>query len=230
MNPALWVAKTGLDAQQTRMTVVSNNLANVNTTGFKKDRAVFQDLMYQTVRQAGGQSTQNTEPPSGLSLGTGVRVAATEKLQTQGNIVQTGNSLDVAIEGRGSLQVLQPDGTLAYTRDGTLQMDNQGQLVTSNGMAIQPAITLPSGTETVTIGQDGTVTAQVAGRPSPVTVGNLTLAVFVNPTGLQAHRRQPVRGNGRQRHAHHGTPANRVWAPFSRGRWRVPTSISPKSW
>ncbi len=185
MNPALWVAKTGLDAQQTRMTVVSNNLANVNTTGFKKDRAVFQDLMYQTVRQSGGQSTQNTQLPSGLSLGTGVRVAATEKLQTQGNIVQTGNSLDVAIEGRGFLQVLQPDGTLAYTRDGTLQMDNQGQLVTSNGMAIQPAITLPSGTQTVTIGQDGTVTAQVAGQSSPVTVGNLTLADFVNPTGLQ---------------------------------------------
>ena len=185
MNPALWVAKTGLDAQQTRMTVVSNNLANVNTTGFKKDRAVFQDLMYQTVRQSGGQSTQNTQLPSGLSLGTGVRVAATEKLQTQGNIVQTGNSLDVAIEGRGFLQVLQADGTLAYTRDGTLQMDNQGQLVTSNGMAIQPAITLPSGTQTVTIGQDGTVTAQVAGQSSPVTVGNLTLADFVNPTGLQ---------------------------------------------
>ena len=201
MNPALWVAKTGLDAQQTRMTVVSNNLANVNTTGFKKDRAVFQDLMYQTVRQSGGQSTQNTQLPSGLSLGTGVRVAATEKLQTQGNIVQTGNSLDVAIEGRGFLQVLQPDGTLAYTRDGTLQMDNQGQLVTSNGMAIQPAITLPSGTQTVTIGKDGTVTAQVAGQSSPVTVGNLTLADFVNPTGLQ-----PVGDNLFVETAASGTP------------------------
>src|SRR5690554_3952954 len=134
MNPALWVAKTGLDAQQTRMTVVSNNLANVNTTGFKKDRAKFEDLIYQTVRQAGGQSSQDNMLPSGLTLGTGVRVVATEKQHTQGNVVQTGNALDMAIEGRGFFQVLRTDGTIGYTRDGSFQVDDQGQMVTAGGL------------------------------------------------------------------------------------------------
>lgn len=185
MNPALWVAKTGLDAQQTRMTVVSNNLANVNTTGFKKDTAKFEDLVYQTVRQAGGQSTQDTQLPSGLMLGTGVRVAATEKNHTQGNLQQTGNSLDVAINGRGFLQVLRPDGTVAYTRDGSLQLDSQGQIVTKNGYPIEPNLVIPQDTESVTIGADGTVSAQVAGQAQPVQVGNIQLADFINPAGLQ---------------------------------------------
>ncbi|MEO6697548.1 MAG: flagellar basal-body rod protein FlgG [Gammaproteobacteria bacterium] len=185
MNPALWVAKTGLDAQQTRLAVVSNNLANVNTTGFKRGRAVFEDLLYQNVRQVGAQSSQNTQLPSGLSLGTGVRPVATEKLFTQGNLIQTNNPLDMAIQGRGFFQVNTPDGTLAYTRDGSFQVDAQGQLVTSNGYILQPAITVPQNTISVTVGSDGVVSALVAGSTAPTQIGNLQLADFINPTGLQ---------------------------------------------
>jgi flagellar basal-body rod protein FlgG len=185
MNPALWVAKTGLDAQQMRLAVVSNNLANVNTTGFKRSRAVFEDLLYQNVRQVGAQSSQNTQLPSGLSLGTGVRPVATEKLFTQGNLVQTSNPLDMAIQGRGFFQVTTPDGTLAYTRDGSFQVDAQGQMVTSNGYILQPAITVPQNTISVTVGSDGVVSALVAGSTAPTQIGNLQLADFINPTGLQ---------------------------------------------
>lgn len=185
MNSALWAAKTGLDAQQTQMTVVANNLANVNTTGFKKSRAVFEDLMYQNVRQVGASTSQDTQAPSGLSLGTGVRVVATEKVYTQGNSSQTGNSLDVSIQGRGFFQVLLPDGTLSYTRDGSFQLDSQGQLVTSSGYAVQPSITIPQSAQSITIGSDGTVSAQLAGESSATQVGTLQLADFVNPAGLQ---------------------------------------------
>jgi flagellar basal-body rod protein FlgG len=145
MNPALWAAKTGLDAQQTRMAVVSNNLANVNTTGFKKSRAVFEDLLYQNVTQVGAATSQNTQAASGLELGTGVRVVATEKTYTQGNLSQTGNAMDLAINGRGFFQVLMPDGTLGYTRAGDFQLNASGQLVTSSGYTLQPAITIPAG-------------------------------------------------------------------------------------
>jgi flagellar basal-body rod protein FlgG len=186
MNQALWIAKTGLDAQQTRMSVISNNLANVNTTGFKQDRAVFEDLLYQTVRQPGAQSSSSTELPSGLLIGTGVRTVATEKTHTQGNIIQTGNALDVAVQGRGFFQILMPDGSLSYTRDGTFQINSTGQVVMSNGYALEPAITIPSDAQSVTVGSDGTVSVLQAGQNTPTTVGNITLADFVNPTGLQA--------------------------------------------
>ena len=186
MNKALWVAKTGLEAQQMRMSVISNNLANVNTNGFKRDRAVFEDLLYQNVRQAGALSSQNSRLPTGLQLGTGVRTVATEKIQTLGNIVQTNNSLDVAIQGRGFLQVLKPDGNIAYSRDGAMKMDETGQLVTSSGYVIQPAITLPSNATTLTIGSDGVVSALVPGSTTPTQVGSIQLADFINPTGLQA--------------------------------------------
>ena len=186
MNPALWIAKTGLDAQQTRMSVISNNLANVNTAGFKRSRAVFEDLLYQTVRQPGAQSSEDTQLPSGLLLGTGVRTVATEKLFGQGSIVQTDNSLDVAIQGRGFLQVLLPDGSLGYTRDGSFQLDSQGQLVTSSGYTVQPGITIPENAQSVTIGLDGTVSVLVAGNVSPSEVGTLQLSDFINPAGLQA--------------------------------------------
>ncbi len=152
MNPALWVAKTGLDAQQTEMAVISNNLANVNTTGFKKGRAVFQDLLYQNVQQVGAATTQNTQAPSGIELGTGVSLVATEKVYTQGNLNQTGNALDLAINGNGFFQVLMPDGSLAYTRDGSFQLSATGQLVTASGYPVQPAITIPQGAQSVTIG------------------------------------------------------------------------------
>ncbi len=143
MIRSLWIAKTGLDAQQTQMDVISNNLANVSTSGFKRSRAVFEDLLYQTMRQPGAQSSQQTQLPSGLQIGTGVRPVATERIFTQGNLQQTGNDKDVAIKGAGFFQVLLPDGTTAYTRDGSFQVDNQGQLVTASGFVVQPAITIP---------------------------------------------------------------------------------------
>jgi flagellar basal-body rod protein FlgG len=185
MNQALWIAKTGLDAQQTRMSVVSNNLANVNTTGFKQDRAVFEDLLYQNVRQSGGQTSQDTELPTGLNVGTGVRVVATEKLFTQGGMLQTGNALDVAIKGRGFFQVLMPDGNLAYTRDGTFQKSADGELVTANGYSIQPSIQIPQEAQSITIGADGTVSVQLPGQAQTSQVGNLDTVDFINPTGLQ---------------------------------------------
>jgi flagellar basal-body rod protein FlgG len=181
----MWVAKTGLDAQQTRMSVISNNLANVNTTGFKRGRAVFEDLLYQNVRQAGAQSSEDTQLPSGLSLGTGVRTVATQKLFTQGNLVQTGNSLDIAVEGRGFFEILRPDGSLAYTRDGSYQLDRDGQMVTSNGYVLQPGITIPPNTQSITIGEDGTVSVLEAGNSAPSQIGTLQLVDFINPAGLQ---------------------------------------------
>jgi flagellar basal-body rod protein FlgG len=185
MNPALWAAKTGLDAQQTRMAVTSNNLANVGTTGFKKGRAVFEDLLYQNVRQVGAATSQDTIAPTGLSLGTGVRVVATEKSFTQGNLSQTGNSLDVAISGRGFFQVLLPDGTMGYTRDGSFNVNAQGELVTSSGYAVQPGISIPDGAQSVSIGKDGTISVQIAGQSAPTQVGSLQLFDFINPAGLQ---------------------------------------------
>jgi flagellar basal-body rod protein FlgG len=185
MNPALWAAKTGLDAQQTRLAVVSNNIANVNTAGFKKGRAVFEDLLYQNVSQVGGSTSQDTQSASGLALGTGVRVVATEKTFTQGSLSQTNNPLDLAINGRGFFQVLMPDGSLAYTRAGDFQLNNQGQMVTSAGYVLQPGITIPSGAQSVTIGKDGTVSVLQSGQSTPTQLGSIQLADFVNPAGLQ---------------------------------------------
>jgi flagellar basal-body rod protein FlgG len=185
MNPALWAAKTGLDAQQTRMSVTSHNLANVNTTGFKKGRAVFEDLLYQNVRQVGGSTSQDTVAPTGLSLGTGVRIVATEKEYTQGNMQTTGNGLDIAVNGRGFLQVLLPDGTMGYTRDGNLEISPQGELVTSSGYRVQPGITIPDGVQSITIGKDGVVTAKLDGDAQPTQIGTLQLVDFINPSGLQ---------------------------------------------
>ena len=185
MIRSLWISKTGLDAQQTKMDVIANNLANVSTNGFKRTRAVFEDLLYQTIRQPGAQSSQQTQLPSGLQLGVGVRPVATESIFTQGNLQQTGNSRDVAIQGEGFFQVLMPDGTTAYTRDGAFQSDINGQFVTSSGYVVQPAITIPPNTLSITIARDGTVSALVPGAATPIQVGNIQLASFVNPAGLQ---------------------------------------------
>lgn len=181
---ALWVAKTGLDAQQTKMAVISNNLANVSTMGYKKSRAIFEDLVYQNIRQSGSQTTQNTELPTGLQLGTGVRTVATEKLHTQGNMQQTENSLDVAINGRGFFQILMPNGDINYTRDGSFKLDSTGQVVTANGMTLEPNITIPTDVLSVSIGRDGTVSVVQPGSPNSVQLGQLELANFVNPAGL----------------------------------------------
>jgi flagellar basal-body rod protein FlgG len=185
MNQALWAAKTGLDAQNTQMSVISNNLANSNTTGFKSDRAAFQDLMYQTVQQVGAQATQNTQYPTGLSLGTGVHISATVKNYIQGSVLQTGGTLDLSVTGLGFFQVALPDGTTAYTRDGAFSLDNQGNVVTASGNALQPAITIPVAAQSITVGSDGTVSVTLAGATKPTTVGQIQLAQFINPQGLQ---------------------------------------------
>ena len=186
MIRSLYVAATGLQAQQTSMYVISTNLANANTTGFKSARTVFQDLIYQNMIQPGAQSSQTTQYPSGLQLGSGVTPVASERLMTQGSLTQTGNSLDLAINGQGFFQVLEPNGTVAYTRDGTFQLNNQGQVVTANGYLVQPTITIPSTAQSITVGTDGTVSVTLPGQSAPQTVGTLQLASFVNPTGLQS--------------------------------------------
>ena len=186
MIRSLWISKTGLDAQQTQMDVIANNLANVSTNGFKRSRAVFEDLLYQTLRQPGAQSSQQTQLPSGLQVGTGVRPVATERVFTQGNLQQTGNSKDVAIQGQGFFQVLMPDGTTSYTRDGSFQSDSQGQLVTSSGYQVQPNITIPVNALSITVGRDGTVSITQPGSTASVEVGTLQLATFINPVGLQS--------------------------------------------
>lgn len=186
MIRSLWIARTGLDAQQTSLDVIANNLANVSTNGFKRSRAVFEDLLYQTLRQPGAQSSQSTQIPAGLQLGTGARPVSTARIHTQGSLQQTSNDLDVAIDGAGFLQVLLPDGTTAYTRDGSLQRDNQGQLVTSSGYPIQPSITIPSNATTVTIAKDGVVSVVLSGSSTTTQVGSLQVATFINVGGLQS--------------------------------------------
>jgi flagellar basal-body rod protein FlgG len=185
MEPALWISKTGLEAQDQEIAVIANNLANVNTTAFKQGRANFQDLIYQTIRQAGAQSTQNTQIPSGINMGTGVRLASTEKLFTQGAIQNTQQPLDIAIQGRGFFNVLLPDGTIAYTRDGTFTTDSTGQIVTANGYPLQPTLTIPAQTTSITIGNDGTVSVVVSPNTTPTVLGTIQLTDFINPGGLQ---------------------------------------------
>lgn len=185
MNQALWVAKTGLDAQQTRLSVISNNLANTSTTAYKKSRAVFEDLLYQNIRQVGGATSEESLLPNGLHLGTGTRVVATEKIHTQGNISTSDNALDVAIDGKGYFAITLPDGTTAYTRDGGFKLDDNGQMVTASGYTLQPGITIPTDTRNISIGSDGTVSVSLQSTVDPVTVGNLQTVNFINPAGLE---------------------------------------------
>jgi len=185
MIRSLWISKTGLDAQQLNLDVIANNLANVSTTGFKRSRVAFEDLLYQTLRQPGAQSSQQTQVPTGLQVGTGVRPIATERIFTQGNLQQTGNALDVAINGQGFLQIQMPDGTTGYTRDGSFHVDAQGQVVTSNGYPLLPSITVPANATKITIGSDGTVGINLPGQVAVSNVGNIHLANFINPAGLQ---------------------------------------------
>jgi len=206
MIRSLWISKTGLDAQQTQMDVISNNLANISTTGFKRTRAVFEDLLYQTIRQPGAASSQQTELPSGLQLGTGVRPVATERIHTQGNLQLTGNSKDVAINGAGFFQVLLPDGATAYTRDGSFQTDSQGQLVTSSGFPIQPAITIPVDAQSLTVSRDGIVSVTLAGAVAATQVGNLQLATFINPAGLESKGENLYVETGASGNANANTP------------------------
>jgi flagellar basal-body rod protein FlgG len=185
MINSLWISKTGMEAQQTQLDVISHNLANVSTTGFKRASAVFEDLMYQNLRQVGANSTEQSQLPTGLQLGLGVRTVATSRSFTQGSMQQTNNQLDLAIKGNGFFQVTQPDGTLGYTRDGSFQVDAQGRLVTSSGLPVANGITVPTGATNVSIATDGTVSATISGQTTPQTIGTLALANFVNPAGLE---------------------------------------------
>jgi flagellar basal-body rod protein FlgG len=186
MIRSLWIAKTGLDAQQTQLDVISNNLANVSTNGYKRSRAVFEDLLYQTLRQPGAASSQQTTIPSGLMLGTGVRPVATEHIFTQGSLQRTDNTMDIAVNGQGFFQIQMPDGTLAYSRDGSFQKDSTGQVVTANGYPLSPAITIPSNAISMTISRDGIVSVVQPGSATPTQVGTIQLASFVNVGGLQS--------------------------------------------
>lgn len=186
MMGALWVSKTGLSAQDTQLATISNNLANVSTIGFKRDRVTFEDLLYQIRRQPGAQSTEDTQLPSGLQLGTGVRIVGTQKEFTEGTLQVTDNALDVAINGRGFFEVLMPDGTIAYTRNGQFQLSRDGELVNADGLLIQPAITIPEGAQSVTIGSDGAVSVVLPGEAQAQQIGSLTVTDFINPAGLQA--------------------------------------------
>ena len=186
MDASLWVAKTGLNAQQTRMSVIANNLANVNTTGFKRDRAVFEDLLYQNIRQAGGQTGADTTAPVGFMLGTGTRIVATEKMQGQGNMISTENALDLAVEGNGYFQIVQQDGTISYTRDGSFKLSQDGELVTVSGALLQPQVVIPQDAATITVGLDGTVSVELANGGGNQQLGQIQLARFVNGAGLEA--------------------------------------------
>jgi flagellar basal-body rod protein FlgG len=217
MNLALWAAKTGLDAQNTQMAVIANNLANSNTTGFKADRAAFQDLMYQNVQQVGAQSTQNTQYSTGLSLGTGVKIAATEKNYAQGSVLQTGGTLDMSVTGIGFFQITMPDGTLAYTRDGSFSLDSQGNVVTASGYPLSPAITIPISAQSVTVGTDGTVSVTTAGAAKATAVGQIQLANFINAEGLQPTGNNLVIESGSSGAPQVGTPGTNGLGTLQQG-------------
>jgi flagellar basal-body rod protein FlgG len=186
MLRSLWTAKTGMETQQTQLDVISHNLANVSTNGFKKSHAVFEDLMYQTLRQPGANNTEQTTLPTGMQVGLGSRAVATSRSHSQGSLTQTSNYLDVAVKGNGFFQVQMPDGTTAYTRDGSFQLDANGQVVTNNGNTVLPGIIVPADSKTLTIGADGTVSVTTAASATPTTLGQLQLANFINPPGLES--------------------------------------------
>lgn len=186
MMTAMWVSKTGLTAQDTQLATISHNLANVSTVGYKRDRANFEDLLYQIRRQPGAQSSENTQLPSGLQIGTGVRIVSTQKEFTEGSLQVTDNALDVAINGRGFFEVLQPDGTTAYTRNGEFHLSRDGEVVTPDGLVVQPAITIPQGSRSITISRDGVVSVVAPGAAQAQQIGTLTVTDFVNPAGLEA--------------------------------------------
>lgn len=185
MINSLWISKTGMEAQQMQLDVISNNLANVSTTGFKKAHAVFEDLMYQNLRQVGSNTAEQSTLPTGLQVGLGVRTVATSRNFAQGSMQQTNNNLDVAVQGAGFFQLTMPDGTTGYTRDGTFQLDSQGRMVNSNGLQLQGGITLPSNATNLSVAANGTVTATIPGTVAPQTIGTITLASFINPAGLE---------------------------------------------
>jgi len=217
MHAALWVSKTGLTAQDKQLTTISNNLANAATVGFKRDRVVFEDLLYQVQRQPGAQSSQNTQLPSGLQLGTGVRVVSTQKQFSSGSLQVTDQPLDMAIDGRGFYEILLPDGNIAYTRNGEFHLSADGEIVNGDGLLLQPAITIPQSTLSVTIGRDGTVSALVSGNSSPTQVGSIQLTDFVNPAGLQAIGSNLFLETASSGSAQQGTPGTNGFGSIEQG-------------
>ncbi len=186
MHPALWISKTGIDAQQTDTSVISNNLANASTVGYKKSRAIFEDLLYQNINQPGGRSSQDTELPSGLMLGAGSKVVATQKNFSQGNMLTTDNSMDWMIQGGGFFEVALPDGSVAYQRNGQFTTDEEGRIVTSGaGYPLQPEMNVPNDAQSLTISQDGEVSVRVRGQADNVVIGQLAISDFINPSGLE---------------------------------------------
>lgn len=208
MLRSLWIAKTGMEGQQTKLDSIANNLANVGTNGFKRAGVVFEDLMYQSLRSPGASTSEQTQLPTGLQVGLGARVASTTRHFGQGALQQTGNNFDVAIKGQGFFQITMPDGSTGYTRDGAFQVDSAGQLVTPSGYPVQPGITIPANAQTVTIAADGTVSVVVSGQTQPLAQGQIQLATFINPAGLE-----PRGGNLFAETAASGTP--NVAAPGS---------------
>jgi flagellar basal-body rod protein FlgG len=217
MSRALFIAASGMAAQQINIDVIANNLANVNTVGFKKSRADFQDLLYQTVKPAGATSGPGTQVPTGIQLGSGVRPVSVQKLFTQGDFQQTQGELDVAIEGEGFFQVTQPDGTLGYTRAGSFKKDRDGRMVTSDGFSLEPAMTIPSDALRISIAQDGTVSVTQPGTPQPVDVGRIELARFVNPSGLVSIGRNLFLPSGSSGDPTTGTPGDTGLGTLAQG-------------
>ena len=216
MIRALWTAASGMQAQQLNVDVVANNIANVNTTGFKKSRADFQDLIYQNLKSIGAPSTNATQA-SGIQVGLGTRTAAVTKNFATGTINQTGNDLDIAIEGDGFFQIQQPDGSTAYTRAGAFKMDSQGRVVNSDGYPLLPEVVIPSNSTKVNIGNDGTVSVQQAGQSTPTNVGNIQLATFSNPAGLSSLGRNLYQTTDSSGEATTGTPGQNGIGTMSQG-------------
>lgn len=185
MLRSLWISKSGMEAQQMQLDHISNNLSNVATSGYKRSHAAFEDLIYQNLRQTGANSSDQTQLPTGLQIGLGTRAVATARDFTQGNLQQSGNQLDLAIKGNGFFQITMPDGSTAYTRDGSFKLDAQGQIVTNNGYVVQPGITIPSNAQSVTVGSDGIVTVGIPGQATPQNVGQFQMTSFINPQGLE---------------------------------------------
>ncbi len=217
MINSLWISKTGMEAQQMQLDVISNNLANVSTNGFKKSHAVFEDLMYQNLRQVGSATNEQANLPTGLQVGLGVRTVATSRNFSQGNLQQSNNNLDIAVQGNGFFQITMPDGTTGYTRDGAFQLDAQGRMVTSGGLLLSGGITVPANATALTVSQDGVVSASIPGNVSPQNIGTITTASFINPAGLEPKGQNIYAESAASGQPTVGTPSQNGLGPLMQG-------------
>lgn len=217
MLRSLFIAGTGMEAQKLNIDVIANNLANVNTVGFKKSRADFQELFYQDLKTPGATSAEGAQIPSGIQVGLGVRPVAVQKLFLQGDFANTGNSLDLVIEGDGFFQIMMPDGTIGYTRSGAFKIDSEGRIVTSDGYPMEPGITIPADTSNITVGSDGKMTALQPGSSTPTDIGQIELARFINPGGLKAMGRNLFIPTAASGEAATGTPGSESFGTIAQG-------------